>query len=116
MKLTKAQYTFFEAFTKNAVKNLLLSQTKPEFADQVLAASEEVLEKADLKVLSEAIGTMFLAHVDFKTIVKVDKFLKSPDYIAVTDASSVVLLGVSDELAEVLAATAQSVSEKVEAE
>lgn len=116
MKLTKAQYTFFEGFTKNAIKNLLISQTKPEYAEQVLAASDEVLEGANLKTLVEAIGTAFLAQTDFKTIIKVDKFLKSPEYLAVTNASSAVLVGVADELAEVLAATAQGVSAAVDAE
>jgi len=113
MALTKVQKEFFTEFAKTAVTNLLLSQVPEEYAEAVLKAAEESFASADMSVLSEAIGVEFMARVDFKDVKKVDKFLRSVEYQAVSTAASEVLQAVHDELGKMLALTAVAVEEQV---
>lgn len=114
--LTKAQKEFFTKFTKTAIQNLLISQTKPEYTAQVLEASAAVLEVADLTTLRDAIAEGFMALVDFKTLSKVDKFLRSEEYVKTNQAANEVISAVETELGEMLHSVALAISETVEGE
>lgn len=102
-KLTKAQKEFFGAFASNAVENILgpvLEFKGVEISNDQLM---EVVKTLDLTELTQAIGQAFLDRVDFKTILKVDKFMKSDEFSSVVMASSEVNGLVQGELIQVVA-------------
>lgn len=115
-KLTKAQKEFFTKFTKTAIQNILLTQVKPEYAAAVRDASTAALAEADISSLRDAVAREFLARTDFKTVVRVDKFLSSEDYAHVNRVASEVLESVEGELGAMLHAVADTISETVVAE
>lgn len=103
VKLTKTQREFFVQFSKGAVAGILgpvLEFKGVEITPEQLA---EVIETMDLTDLTKAIGQAFLARVDFKTIVKVDKFMKSEEFMQVVQASSEVNAMVQSELVQAVA-------------
>lgn len=115
-KLTKVQRAFFEEFTKNSIKNLLLSQALPQYAEDVALAIDDVLADADVSVLSGAIADGFLAQIEFKTLQKVDKFMKSPEYVQANEAASAVLATVQEELGANLRAVADAIAATLDAD
>lgn len=103
VKLTKAQKEFFGAFASNAVENILgpvLEFKGVEITGEQVA---EVVKTLDLTDLTNAIGRAFIERVDFKTIVKVDKFMKSEEFLSVVLASSEVNALVQSELVQIVA-------------
>ena len=113
MALTKVQKEFFTEFAKTAITNLLISQVPEEYTEAVLEAAEESLAGANMSVLADAIGAEFMDRVDFKDIKKVDKFLRSVEYQAVSAAAGKVVQAVHDELGKMLALTALAVEEQI---
>ena len=111
MKLTKAQKEFFTDFTRNALKNLLISQVHSDYLDTVKPVAEQVVEAADVAVLSQAVGEKFLENIDFNTLKRVDKFLKSEDYQRSVEASAVALAGLHQEIGVMVQDIARGVEE-----
>lgn len=102
-KLTKAQKEFFGAFSANAVENILGPVLEFKGVEITPEQVAEVVATLDLKDLTNAIGFAFLERVDFKTIVKVDKFMKSEEFMSVVTASSEVNAAVQSELVQIVA-------------
>ena len=102
-KLTKGQREFFNVFARGAVAGILgpvLEFKGVEISEEQLAA---VIDTIDLTDLTRAIGQQFIARVDFKTIQKVDKFMKSEEFAKVIQASSEVNALVQAELVQAIA-------------
>ena len=110
IKLTNTQKEFFATFTKNAIQNILVSQTAPEYVQVVQAVAADILKDADVSALAEGIGKSFLTNIDFKTLSKVDKFLKSPEYIKSVEASAIALASLHSEIGDLVQDTANMVS------
>lgn len=103
-KLTKAQREFFYEFAKNDLGNALFPilaaqglQLTPEIAD-------ELLNLVDLDTYTETVGQAFLERVDFTTIKRVDKIMKSDEFNNVIIASQQVSDVVYDERIRILSA------------
>lgn len=103
VKLTKAQREFFGAFASNAVENILGPVLEFKGIEITPEQVSEVVKTLDLKELTAAIGAAFMERVDFKTILKVDKFMKSEEFTKVVMASSEVNALVQGELVQVIA-------------
>lgn len=102
-KLPKAQREFFDQFARIGVQNLLgpaLSYKGVEINDEQLAAAVATL---DLKELTEAIAAEFTSRVDFKTIKKVDAFMRGSEFHSVVQASTEVNRAINDLLVSVVA-------------
>lgn len=102
-KLKKAEREFFSTFATGAVTGILgpvLEFKGVEITDEQLA---DVIATLDLTDLTTGIGQSFLSLVDFKTLVKVDKFMKSEEFIKVIQASSAVNAMVQEQLVQVIA-------------
>lgn len=102
VKLTKGQKEFFQGFAFNAVSTLLVGVHEMNGSDvpaEVLIAQVQAL---DMTELVQEIGEQFLARVPFKTIQKVDKFLKSDEAVSVVVASTEVSNAINDSLVEVI--------------
>lgn len=86
-KLTKAQHEFFSAFARNDLGNALF----PILAAQGLQITEEVgnevLDAIDLSAYTELVGKAFLERADFAKIKRVDKIMKSDEFMSVIIAS-----------------------------
>lgn len=102
-KLTKAQREFFGAFASNAVENILGPVLEFKGVEITAAQVSEVVKTLDLTELTNAIGRAFIERVDFKTIVKVDKFMKGEEFTKVVLASSEVNALVQSELVQIVA-------------
>lgn len=103
VKLTKAQREFFGAFASNAVENILGPVLEFKGVEITAAQVSEVVKTLDLTELTNAIGRAFIERVDFKTIVKVDKFMKGEEFTKVVLASSEVNALVQSELVQIVA-------------
>lgn len=103
IKLTKAQREFFGAFATNAVQNILIPLLELKGVELNAEQAEAVMKTIDLKDLTQAIGEGFLGHVDFKTIIKVDRFMKSEEFVKVIAASTAVNHAVESELVQIIA-------------
>lgn len=103
VKLTKAQREFFGSFASNAVENILAPVLEFKGVDITAEQVAEVVKTLDLTELTNAIGRAFMERVDFKTIVKVDKFMKSEEFTSVVMASSEVNALVQGELVQIVA-------------
>jgi hypothetical protein len=102
IKLTKAQREFFGAFAFNAVTGLLVAVHEMNNSD---AKTEDLVGKVqdtDLSELTKLIGADFLSRVDFSTLKKVDKFLKSEDAVSVVVASTEVSNSINEKLIEIV--------------
>lgn len=102
-KLNKAQKEFFGKFAANAVENILGPVLEFKGVDITAEQVSEVVKTLDLTELTNAIGRSFMDRVDFKTIVKVDKFMKGEEFINVVLASSEVNALVQSELVQIVA-------------
>lgn len=103
VKLNKAQREFFGAFSRNAVSNILgpvLAYKGVEITDEQLAG---VVDTIDMSTLTQAIAEAFMERVDFKTLVKVDRFMKGDEFMSVVAASSEVNAAVQSELVQIIA-------------
>ena len=103
IKLTKAQREFFGAFAHNAVENILIPLLELQGVELDTDQAAAVMSHIDLKDLTQAIGEGFLERVDFKTITKVDRFMKSDDFVKVISASTDVNAAVEAELVQIIA-------------
>lgn len=102
-KLPKAQREFYGAFARNAVQNILAPILEFRGLDISQEGLDAVLDQVDLTSLTAAIAAGFNERVDFKTIVKVDKFMKSEEFLNVAQASGEVNALVQSALIEVVA-------------
>lgn len=103
VKLNKAQREFFGAFSRNAVSNILgpvLAYKGVEITDEQLAG---VVDTIDMSTLTQAIAEAFMERVDFKTLVKVDRFMRGDEFMSVVAASSEVNAAVQAELVQIIA-------------
>lgn len=103
IKLTKAQKEFFGAFAFNAVTGLLVAVHEMNGSETPQEELVGQVQDSDLSKLTQLIGQKFLERVDFKTLVKVDKFLKSEEAISVVVASTEVSNSINQELIEIVA-------------
>lgn len=101
-KLTKAQKEFFGAFAFNAVTGLLVAVHEMNGSDEPVENLVGLVQDTDLTALSQTIGEKFLERVDFATLKKVDKFLKSEEAISVVVASTEVSNSINDILIEIV--------------
>lgn len=103
VKLNKAQREFFGTFAANAVENILGPVLEFKGVEITAEQVAEVVKTLDLTELTNAIGRAFIERVDFKTIVKVDKFMKGEEFTNVVLASSEVNALVQSELVQIVA-------------
>lgn len=108
-KLTKAQREFFTQFTANALTNLIVQGAAPEYQMQVLEIARAHFSENVPADLVESAGKLFLEQAGFATIKRVDAFLKSEEYAAVSRASSVVLTALEEEFGKALVDGADAV-------
>lgn len=102
IKLTKAQKEFFGAFAFNAVTGLLVAVHEMNGSDAETEDLVGLVQDTDLSALTQVIGEKFLERVDFATLKKVDKFLKSEDAISVVVASTEVSNSINELLVEIV--------------
>jgi hypothetical protein len=102
-KLTKAQKEFFGTFAANAVENILGPVLEFKGVEITAEQVSAVVKTLDLSQLTNAIGSAFIDRVDFKTILKVDKFMKSVEFASVVAASTEVNGLVQSELVQIIA-------------
>ena len=102
IKLTKAQKEFFGAFAFNAVTGLLVAVHEMNGSDAAVEDLVGKVQDTDLTALTQLIGEKFLERVDFATLKKVDKFLKSEDAVSVVVASTEVSNSINDVLIEIV--------------
>lgn len=103
-KLTKAQREFFYEFAKNDLSNTLFPILHAQGIGLTPELAEELLGMVDLGAYTEVIGAAFLERVDFTTIKRVDKIMKSVEFNNVIIASQQVSDVVNDERIRILAA------------
>lgn len=103
VKLPKAQREFYGDFARVAVQNILAPILEFRGLDISQEGLDAVLDQVDLTSLTAAIAAGFNERVDFKTVVKVDKFMKGEDFNAVAQASAEVNALVQGALIEVVA-------------
>lgn len=102
IKLTKAQKEFFGAFAFNAVTGLLVAVHEMNGSEEPVENLVGLVQDTDLTELTQTIGAKFLERVDFATLKKVDKFLKSEDAVSVVVASTEVSNSINDQLIELV--------------
>lgn len=102
-KLTKAQREFFSQFSRTAVANMLAPILEFKGVEITREQLEQALSTVDLTELTEAIGTEFLSRVEFKTLKKVDNFMKSLDFTSVVEASTEVNRAVNELILDAVA-------------
>lgn len=102
-KLNKAQKAFFGEFAHNAVADILGPVLEFKGVEITPEQLQDVVKTLDLTSLTTGIGQGFLANVDFKTILKVDKFMKSEEFRKVLEVSSLVNAAVQAELVQIVA-------------
>lgn len=103
IKLNKAQKEFFGAFAFNAVTGLLVAVHEMNGSDEPVENLVGLVQDTDLSELTQIIGQKFLERVDFATLKKVDKFLKSEDAVSVVTASTEVSNSINNQLIELVA-------------
>ena len=102
-KLPKAQQEFFEEFARAGVQNTLgpaLRYKGLEITEDQVSA---VIDTIDLKQLTDTIAMKFTDRVEFKTIKKVDTFMKSDEFRTVIEASQYVNSEINDLLISIIA-------------
>ncbi|AHJ87306.1 hypothetical protein phiPsa267_049 [Pseudomonas phage phiPsa267] len=103
-KLTKAQREFFYDFAKNDLSNALFPILHAQGIQMTSELAEELLNMVDLNTYTEIVGSAFLERVDFATIKRVDKIMKSDEFNNVIVASHQVSDAVNDERIRILMA------------
>lgn len=102
VKLTKVQKEFFQGFAFNAVSTLLVGVHEMNGSETPVEELIGQVQNADLSELVQEIGEQFVARVPFKTLQKVDKFLKSDEAVSVVVASTEVSNIINDRLVEII--------------
>lgn len=103
-KLTKAQREFFSEFAKNDLGNALFPILHAQGIQLTPELAEELLNLVDLDAYTEIVGAAFLERVDFTTVKRVDKIMKSDEFNNVIVASQQVSDIVYDERIRILSA------------
>lgn len=103
-KLTKAQREFFSEFAKNDLGNALFPILHAQGIQLTPELAEELLNLVDLDAYTEIVGQAFLERVDFTTVKRVDKIMKSDEFNNVIVASQQVADLVYDERIRILSA------------
>jgi hypothetical protein len=103
-KLTKAQREFFYEFAKNDLGNALFPILDAQGLTLTPELAEQLLAMVDLDAYTEIIGKAFLESVDFATIKRVDKIMKSEEFNKVIFVSHQVSEAVHDERIRILMA------------
>jgi hypothetical protein len=103
-KLTKAQREFFYEFAKNDLSNTLFPILHAQGIGMTPELAEELMSMVDLDAYTEIVGAAFLERVDFATIKRVDKIMKSEEFNNVIVASHQVSDAVNEERIRILAA------------
>jgi hypothetical protein len=101
-KLTKAQREFFADFARNDISNSLfpiLHAQGLEFTEEI---ANEFLDLVNLDAYTEIVAQAFLERVDFVTIKKIDKIMKSDEFQNVIVASHQVSDVVHEERIRIL--------------
>ncbi|WIC39307.1 hypothetical protein VDTJJZMW_CDS_0188 [Pseudomonas phage LPS-5] len=102
MKFNKAQREFFKNYAVQSVKATLNHVAAQNGLEIDQGALDRALEVVNLEPLAEAAGKAFLERVEFKTLVKVDKYVQTEEFINVSRAGAEVAEAISAELSEVL--------------
>lgn len=103
-KLTKAQREFFYDFARNDLSNALFPILAAQGLQFTSEIANEVMDSLNLDAYTEVIGAAFLERVDFATIKRVDKIMKSDEFNNVIVASHQVSDVVHDARIAILAA------------
>ena len=102
VQLNKPQREFFLKFAQSAVSGVLFPALESKGFVVPAEMRETVINGLKLDDLRDAIAQHFLANVDFNTLQKVDKFMRSEDYAKVANASAEVFVAVEKELLEIV--------------
>lgn len=102
MKLTKKQNEFFSEFAFNILAGSAVSLTGADATPEQIEALVLKASQVDLSALRDKAAEEFLSRVDFKTLAKVDKLLKSDEVLSVVNASAEVNKALEAELVEAL--------------
>lgn len=100
-KLTKAQKEFFDKFAKNILTNTILMDmgTKGfDVTDEVVEQVQKLVDQQNVDSLVNAVGAALLERVEFKTLVKVEKFLNTEEARTAMQAAQEVGASVQEEL------------------
>lgn len=95
-KLTKAQREFFVEFARNDIANSLFPILHAQGLQFTPEVGNQVLDGINLDSYVELIAASFLERVDFNTIKKIDKIMKSDEFQSVIVASHQVSDTVND--------------------
>lgn len=115
-KISKVQKEFFGKLLEDTVVTIVAQIAQDAYKEQLPAVASVILKQSLAEgKLDAAVGSVaeaMLAKVDFKTLKKVDTFMKSDDFVKVIQAThEVVFQELKEELMELVAAVAE-VSEK----
>lgn len=102
-KLTKAQREFFTEFARNDIGNALFPILAAQGVQITKEVGDDVLNAIDLSAYVELIGAAFLERADFATIKRVDKIMKSEEFMNIIVASHQVSDLVHDARIAILA-------------
>jgi len=102
MKFNKAQREFFKTYAVQTVKTALTHVAAQNGLEINQDALDRAMDVVNLEPLAEAAGKAFLERVEFKTLVKVDKYVQSEDFLKVAQAGAEVSQAINAELSEVL--------------
>lgn len=95
-KLTKAQREFFAEFARNDISNCLFPILHAQGLQFTAEVANEVLDQINFDPYIELIAKEFMDRVDFATIKKIDKVMKSDEFQNVIVASQQVSDVVND--------------------
>lgn len=115
-KLTKAQKEFFAEFARNDLSNTLFPVLAAQGLEFTPEVAKELLDMLDLEAYTEIVGKAFLERVDFTTIKRIDKIMKSEEFNKVIVASHQVSDAVHEERLRILVALSPEPEEEAEAE
>ena len=102
MALPKAQREFFAEFARNDISNSLFPLLHAQGLEFTAEVANEILDQIDFAPYIELIAKEFTDRVDFATIRKIDKIMKSDDFQKVIVASHQVSDLVHDARLDIL--------------
>jgi hypothetical protein len=115
-KLSKQQKEFFQSFVRETIVGIVSQISGEETAGRLPAVADIILKESlavgNLDHIVDAFATAMLDKVDFKTLKKVDAFMKSEDYVKVMMATHNVVFAEYREDFMNLVAAVSEVSEK----
>ena len=114
--LPKAQKEFFNGFVQETVLTILAQICQEDQREQIVAVANVILkssaEEGNLDHIVNATAESILSKVDFKTLKKVDAFMKNEDFVNVLRATHEAVFGDFKEDYMNLVAAVVEVSEK----